>query len=117
MTRKEISKLLMKTGMSPSLRGFDYIIDAVEMIDGDREFLYSITGLLYPAIAEKYNCKPSNVERCIRHAIETSFDYAKASVIEKIFGNAYNQMKGRPTNAEYLGALAEQARYQNEMED
>lgn len=111
MNRKEISMLLMSTGMSPALKGFDYIIDSVEMINENREFLYSITNLLYPTLAEKYKCTPSSVERCIRHAIEKSFENARASIIEKIFGNTYNFAKGKPTNAEYLGALAEQIRY------
>lgn len=59
MNRKAVSELLMEAGMSPSLRGFDYILDAMELIDGDRGFLYSVTRLLYPAIAEKHGSTPS----------------------------------------------------------
>lgn len=114
MDRKSVSEILMKTGMSPSLRGFDYILDALDLIDGDRGFLHSMTKLLYPAIAEKYSLTPSKVERCIRHAIEVSFSYAGADELEKIFSSAYSPVKGRPTNAEYLGALAEQIRYAKE---
>lgn len=114
MNRKAVSELLMEAGMSPSLRGFDYIIDALELIDSDRGFLYSVTKLLYPAIAEKHNSTPARVGRCIKHAIDVSFSYAGITAIEKIFGSAYSPMKGRPTNAEYLGALAEKIRYAKE---
>ena len=114
MNRKAVSELLMEAGMSPSLRGFDYILDAMELIDGDRGFLYSVTRLLYPAIAEKYGSTPSKIERCIRYAVSISFNYAGADTLEKVLGSAYSPMKGRPTNAEYLGALAEQIRYVKE---
>lgn len=56
----------------------------------------------------------TRVGRCIKHAIDVSFSYAGITAIEKIFGSAYSPVKGRPTNAEYLGALAEQIRYAKE---
>ena len=43
------------------------------MVYNDIELLGSITKVLYPDIAKKYNTTASRVERAIRHAIEVAW--------------------------------------------
>jgi two-component system response regulator (stage 0 sporulation protein A) len=65
----EIEKYLMGKGFYPSLKGFDYIVEAVKLIREDRDYKLYITKKLYPKIAEMFNDTKSKVERAIRHAI------------------------------------------------
>lgn len=65
-----VEKYLLEKGVRPDLRGFEYITLGVELIKKDRKYKYNVTRLLYPTIANMFNESPSNIERCIRHAIE-----------------------------------------------
>ena len=64
--RKKIQDVLLKLGVTPNLKGFDYICDAVEMIN--KEGRLKVT-YIYDKIARDNNEKTMRVERAIRHAI------------------------------------------------
>lgn len=68
----DIEKYLLKRGISPALKGFDYIVKAVELIKEDIQYKFAVTRKLYPKIAEIYNDTPNRVERAIRHALSTA---------------------------------------------
>lgn len=62
MNRTKIEDTLLSMGVPAGIKGFTYILDAVEIFD-ERGTNISITKELYPAIAEKNNTTPSRVER------------------------------------------------------
>ena len=64
--RKKIQDVLLKLGVTPNLKGFSYICDAVEMIS--KEGRLKVT-YIYDKIARDNNEKTMRVERAIRHAI------------------------------------------------
>lgn len=68
----KIEKYLFEKGIKPHLKGFDYLIQAIEMCKKDRSVLQKITTELYPTIAKTNNDTPSRSERAIRHAIRTT---------------------------------------------
>lgn len=53
------------------LKGYDYLVDAIEMCYNNNDYFYGICKLLYPEIAKLHNVTGISVERCIRKAIST----------------------------------------------
>lgn len=86
MNREKIENVLMEMCMPCGIKGFKYIVDAVEYIDEHGENI-GVTKQLYPDIAEENNTTSSSVERAIRHAFKTvRGKEEKHDVVEKYIG-------------------------------
>lgn len=92
----DVSLLLNKLEISPALRGYRYLREAVMLVYEDQNALNEVTGYLYPTIAQIFDTTPSRVERAIRHAIET-----RKGSIEHL------QFSYRPTPSEFIAAMVE----------
>ena len=66
--RNQIIKLLLQAGFKPQLKGFKYIIEAVEYADQKPKFEFKVSEL-YSDMAKPHNTPASNIERLIRHSI------------------------------------------------
>lgn len=64
--RRKTENVLLELGITPNLKGFDYICKAVNYISADRTIKM---GTVYEFIAEDFGTTYSRVERTIRHAI------------------------------------------------
>lgn len=69
--RDAVEDVLLKIGISAGLKGFDYIVDAVEILDRDKNIKITC---LYVDIAKKRETTGSRVERAIRHALQVARD-------------------------------------------
>ena len=78
----------------------------------DVEMLGSITKILYPTIAKKYQTTPSRVERAIRHAIEVAWSRGRMETLDALYGYTINTGKGKPTNSEFIALIADKIRLQ-----
>lgn len=78
----------------------------------DADILNSITKILYPTIAKKYDTTASRVERAIRHAIEVAWERGRMETIEELFGYTVSNGKGKPTNSEFIALIADKLRLQ-----
>lgn len=107
--KKRIFEELMKIGVPCNLSGFDYIIEAVEMVLTDESFLRFVTTKLYPTIAENHSKKPAQVERCIRNAVEKSFDCGLA---DEYFGAQTNPESGKLCNSQFIATIAKRIKYE-----
>lgn len=76
----------------------------------DMDMLNSITKILYPTIAKKYETTPSRVERAIRHAIEVAWSRGKMDTIDELFGYTISNGKGKPTNSEFIALITDRIR-------
>ena len=76
----------------------------------DMDMLNSITKILYPSIAKKFDTTPSRVERAIRHAIEVAWSRGKMETLDALFGYTINTGKGKPTNSEFIAMIADHIR-------
>ena len=110
MTNKVLSNVLKELGVQQHLKGWDCIMEAVNLILEDNTYKNAITKRLYPAVADRFNTTASKVERAIRHAIENAFLFGSFEAIEKVFGNTVSSQKGKPTNAHFICALSEYVR-------
>lgn len=66
--KNKIQKILLKLGITPDLKGFNYICRMIEIVKADELRKKSVIGI-YEEIAEEYKTTASCVERVIRHAI------------------------------------------------
>lgn len=72
--------------------------------------LGSVTKVLYPTIAKKFQTTPSRVERAIRNAIEVAWSRGKMETLDAMFGYTINTGKGKPTNSEFVALIADRIR-------
>lgn len=113
--RKEITKLLHTLGMPAHVLGYEYTREAILITLGNKDILRAITGELYPAVSQRFNTTPTRVERAIRHAVELAWDRGDLDTIQKFFGFTTSPKKGKPTNKEFLSALADHLRLELQL--
>jgi len=65
---------------------------------------------LYPDIAKKFDTSPNRVARGIRHAIELAWVRGQTDTLKWIFGYSMNIERQKPTNTEFIAALADKFR-------
>ncbi len=102
--------ILNEIGVPPHFKGNTYLVEAVSMVLGNHNILYSMTKQLYPAIGKIYNASASQVERAIRHAIEHAWLNGDIELLEKYFGSTTNLEIGRPTNSTFISRVSELVR-------
>jgi len=106
----DITNLIHEIGVPAHIKGYQYLREAIMMSVEDMEMLNSITKILYPTIAKKYQTTASRVERAIRHAIEVAWSRGKMDTIDELFGYTVNGRKGKPTNSEFIALIADRIR-------
>ena len=107
---KDVTDMIHEIGVPAHIKGYQYLREAIMMSVEDVEMLGSITKVLYPTIAKKYQTTPSRVERAIRHAIEVAWSRGKLDAIDELFGYTVNSGKGKPTNSEFIALIADKIR-------
>ena len=83
-----MTDMIHEIGVPAHIKGYQYLREAIMMSVEDIEMLNSITKILYPSIAKKYQTAPSRVERAIRHAIEVAWSRGKMETLDSLFGSA-----------------------------
>lgn len=87
MNRNNVEDVLFAMGIPANVKGFKYIVDAMEIIER-YGCTVSITGVLYPKVADMNHTTPSRVERAIRHAFEiANSNRGDYEVFEKYIGH------------------------------
>lgn len=107
-----VNKMLVELGMPQHISGYDYVLEAICLVAGDRSYLNQITDRLYPDVARKFSSNKSRVERAIRHSIECAWNRADLDAIGRYFGNTVSAEKGKPTNGEFIAMLGNLVRRQ-----
>lgn len=105
--RKEISLLVRNLGIPAHIKGYRYIKYGILMAMEDANSVNYITKTLYPDIAKKCNTTTSSVERAIRHAIDIVWIRGNKKLLRDIFGTFAIEEKERPTNSEFIAAIAD----------
>ena len=109
---REVTEMIHEIGVPAHIKGYQYLREAIMVSVEDAEMLNSITKLLYPSIAKKYQTTPSRVERAIRHAIEVAWSRGRMETLDSLFGYTVNHGKGKPTNSEFIALIADRIRLQ-----
>ena len=103
---EQIANILLEIGVPEHIKGHRYSVYAIQLVVDNPDIIDSVTGKLYPAVAEKFNTTGSRAERAIRHGIECAWDRCDLDVIEKYFGSTISTFKGKPTNGEFIARIA-----------
>lgn len=107
---KDVTDMIHEIGVPAHIKGYQYLREAIIMSVEDSEMLNSITKILYPSIAKKYQTTSSRVERAIRHAIEVAWSRGNMEVLDSLFGYTISIGKGKPTNSEFIALIADKIR-------
>ncbi|MEG0261293.1 MAG: sporulation transcription factor Spo0A [Lysinibacillus sp.] len=105
-----ITAIIKEIGVPAHIKGYSYLREAIQMVYEDIELLGSVTKILYPEIAKKFNTTPSRVERAIRHAIEVAWNRGNYESISTMFGYTVHHLKSKPTNSEFIAMIADKIR-------
>ena len=106
----DVTSIIHDVGVPAHIKGYQYLREAIIMSVNDNEMLNSITKILYPSIAKKFQTTSSRVERAIRHAIEVAWNRRRMDTIDELFGYTINAEKGKPTNSEFIALIADKIR-------
>ncbi len=106
----DVTNMIHEIGVPAHIKGYQYLREAIMMVVNDQEMLSSITKILYPSIAKKYQTTPSRVERAIRHAIEVAWSRGNMETLDSFFGYTISIGKGKPTNSEFIALIADKIR-------
>ena len=109
---QDVTDMIHEIGVPAHIKGYQYLREAIMMAVEDIDMLNSITKVLYPTIAKKFQTTPSRVERAIRHAIEVAWSRGRMETLDALFGYTVNTGKGKPTNSEFIALIADRIRLQ-----
>lgn len=98
--------LLVRIGMRPNLKGYQFLRTALKLCLKDKEELDGITKRLYPSVAKKHATTAGKVEHDIRHAIEVCWAKGNEREQRMVFGYGFGEGK-RPTNSEFIMRMTE----------
>ncbi len=102
-----VTEIIHEIGVPAHIKGYQYLREAIILTINDMDVINSVTKVLYPTVARKYGTTPSRVERAIRHAIEVAWDRGDIETLQKFFGYTVSNIKGKPTNSEFIAMIAD----------
>ena len=102
-----VTEIIHEIGVPAHIKGYQYLREAIILTINDMDVINAVTKVLYPAVAKKFNTTPSRVERAIRHAIEVAWDRGDIETLQKFFGYTVSNIKGKPTNSEFIAMIAD----------
>ena len=99
---KKILELLNAYGISGRLKGYGYIVKAVEIALEEENISNAMTKQLYYTLSKEFDTSYGSIERNIRYAIQKGFDKASSNLPEEL-----NSVKERRhKNFEFIAAIA-----------
>ena len=107
---QDVTDMIHEIGVPAHIKGYQYLREAIMMSVEDPGMISSITKILYPTIAKRFQTTPSRVERAIRHAIEVAWSRGKMETLDAMFGYTIDTGKGKPTNSEFIALIADRIR-------
>ena len=107
---QDVTNMIHEIGVPAHIKGYQYLREAIMMSVEEPAMISSVTKLLYPGIAKKFQTTSSRVERAIRHAIEVAWSRGKMETLDSLFGYTVDNGKGKPTNSEFIALIADRIR-------
>lgn len=105
-----VTEIIHQIGVPAHIKGYHYLREAIVISVYDEDMLESVTKILYPTVAKRFDTTSSRVERAIRHAIEIAWDRGDVDTLNSYFGYTVNTGKGKPTNSEFIALISDKLR-------
>ena len=106
----QVTQIIHQIGVPAHIKGYQYLRTAILLTVKDSDIINSVTKVLYPSVAKKYQTTTSRVERAIRHAIEVAWDRGDVDTLTSYFGYTIQNNRGKPTNSEFIAMIADNLR-------
>ena len=111
----KVTQIIHQIGVPAHIKGYQYLRTAILLTIKDSDIINSVTKVLYPSVAKKYQTTTSRVERAIRHAIEVAWDRGDVDTLTSYFGYTIQNNRGKPTNSEFIAMIADNLRLKYKM--
>ncbi len=105
-----VTDVLLSMGVPAQNKGFGCLRVGIEMAIDDPKVMDQVTTELYPAIGRYFGSTPAQVEKAIRHAIDTVWDIGNAKMLAKYFNYSSKNPRRRPVNSEFIAVMATRIR-------
>ena len=109
----EVTSIIHEVGVPAHIKGYQYLREAILIAVADMDVINAVTKVLYPEVAKRYGTTASRVERAIRHAIEVAWDRGDLETLQRYFGYTVSNIKGKPTNSEFIALIADRLQLQS----
>ena len=106
----KVTEVIKRLGSPANVKGYYFLREAIIRTIDDVAFVENITKRLYPEIAICNSTTSGRVERAIRHVIEVSWERGESESQDFYFGYNKTDGRSRPTNSEFIAAVADQIR-------
>lgn len=110
--RSLIANTLHDVGIPANIKGYSYLIDALELAIANPEAAFSMTQSIYVPIARQHGVQPEQVSRAIKRAIDIAWDRGDLDTLQSYFGYTVSNTRGMPTNGEFVAIIGETLRFQ-----
>ena len=107
-----VTSIIHEVGVPAHIKGYQYLREAILIAVDDIDVINAVTKVLYPEVAKRFGTTASRVERAIRHAIEVAWDRGDLETLQKYFGYTVSNVKGKPTNSEFIAMIADRLQLQ-----
>ncbi len=114
---EQVTDVIHEMGVPAHIKGYQYLREAIIMSILDMDMMNSVTKILYPEVAKKFQTTPSRVERAIRHAIEVGWSRGRVETIVETFGYTVSVGKGKPTNSEFIALISDKIRMEQQKDE
>ncbi len=111
----QVTRIIHQIGVPAHIKGYQYLRTAILLTIRDSDMINSVTKVLYPSVAKRYQTTTSRVERAIRHAIEVAWDRGDVDTLNSYFGYTIQNTRGKPTNSEFIAMIADNLRLKYKM--
>ena len=94
--------LLLRLGIRSTLKGFHFLLYALQLCLSNEEYLLSVYKTLYMDISAHFGTSRDNVDHCIRTAIANCWYKGNRDLLISITGY---ELKQKPANGEFIDIL------------
>ncbi|MEM1483296.1 sporulation transcription factor Spo0A [Oscillospiraceae bacterium PP1C4] len=105
-----VTEIIHQIGVPAHIKGYHYVRESIMLSVKQPDIINSVTKLLYPTVAKKFETTASRVERAIRHAIEVAWDRGDVDTLNSYFGYTIHNGRGKPTNSEFVAMISDKLR-------
>ena len=110
--KRLIANTLHDVGIPANIKGYSYLLDALDLVIANPEATFSLTQSIYVPIAKQHGIKPGQVSRAIKRAIDIAWDRGDLDTLQSYFGYTVSNTRGMPTNGEFVAIIGETLRFQ-----
>ena len=99
---KQSRALLLRLGIRTTIKGFHFLLYALQLCMSDAKYLLSVYKTLYFDVAAHFGTTRDNVEHCIRTAISNCWYKGNRELLISMAGY---ELKQKPANGEFIDIL------------